>query len=95
MPLVDIAALASPPLLQARQSGFDRLISDFDRRCTMKYSTGTAIRLMSNEATSPAIQEMANPWKIGSARITAAPTITAAAVSTMGRNRTAPASITA
>ena len=53
------------------------------------------MRLMSNEATSPAIKEMANPWKMGSARMTAAPTITAAAVSTMGRNRTAPASITA
>src|SRR6187549_640773 len=42
-----------------------------------------------------AINEIANPWKIGSNRITADPTITAAAVSAMGRKRTAPASTTA
>jgi AcrB/AcrD/AcrF family len=37
---------------------------------------------------------MARPWKIGSKRITPAPQTTAAAVSSMGRKRTAPASIT-
>jgi hypothetical protein len=30
----------------------------------MKYSTGTAMRLIRSEATSPAIKEMANPWKM-------------------------------
>ena len=45
------------------------------------------------EATSPAMREMASPWKMGSKRMTEAPTTTAAAVSIMGRNRTAPASI--
>ncbi len=48
-----------------------------------------------SDATSPAISEIARPWKIGSNRMTAAPTIMAAAVSAMGRNRTAPASTTA
>src|SRR5512137_2065353 len=38
---------------------------------------------------------MASPWKIGSKRMTKAPTTTAAAVSSMGRKRTAPASTTA
>jgi hypothetical protein len=38
---------------------------------------------------------MANPWKIGSKRITKLPTTTAAAVSNMGRKRTAPASMIA
>src|SRR5579883_958441 len=56
---------------------------------------GTADRNSKREATSPAINEMANPWKIGSARMMADPTTTAAAVNSMGRNRTAPASITA
>ena len=53
------------------------------------------MRDRAREATSPAISEMASPWKIGSNRITAEPTTTAAAVSSMGRKRTAPASITA
>src|SRR5919109_1553487 len=47
------------------------------------------------EATSPAINDSANPWKIGSNKITLAPTTTAAAVKSMGRKRTAPASATA
>ena len=38
---------------------------------------------------------MARPWKIGSNSITNEPTTTAAAVSSMGRKRTAPASTTA
>ena len=50
------------------------------------------MRLISSEAISPAIKEMANPWKIGSKRITAPPTITAIAVINMGRKRTTPAS---
>ena len=37
----------------------------------------------------------ASPWKIGSASITALPTITASAVSAIGRNRTRTASSTA
>ena len=37
----------------------------------------------------------ASPWKIGSASMTALPTMTAAAVSSMGRKRTTPASSTA
>ena len=57
--------------------------------------TGTVIRLSNKDATSPAINEIARPWNIGSKRITAEPTTTAAAVSVMGRNRTAPASTTA
>ena len=57
----------------------------------MKNSTGTVMRLRSSEATSPAIRDMASPWNMGSKRITEAPTTTAAAVSIMGRNRTAPA----
>src|SRR6516162_4209892 len=61
----------------------------------MKYRTGTAMRLISSEAISPAIKEMANPWKIGSKRMTAPPTITAIAVINIGRKRTAPASTTA
>ena len=56
---------------------------------------GTVIRDSSSDATSPAISEMARPWKIGSNRITAEPTMTAAAVSAIGRKRTAPASTTA
>src|ERR1022692_1588788 len=47
------------------------------------------------EATSPAINDRAKPWKIGSNRIMLAPTTTAAAVNSIGRNRTAPASTTA
>jgi hypothetical protein len=43
---------------------------------------------MSNDAISPAINEIANPWKIGSARIALAPTTTASAVNNIGRNRT-------
>ena len=46
-------------------------------------------------ATSPIIRLMARPWKIGSKRMTNEPTTTAAAVSSMGRKRTAPASTTA
>src|ERR1039458_6938692 len=38
---------------------------------------------------------MARPWKMASKRITTLPTTTAAAVSIIGRNRTAPASTTA
>ena len=53
------------------------------------------MRDSASEATSPAISAMARPWKMGSKRITPAPTTTAAAVSSMGRKRTAPASITA
>ena len=53
------------------------------------------MRESSVEATSPAIREIARPWKMGSKRITLAPTTTAAAVSSMGRKRTAPASTTA
>ena len=53
------------------------------------------MRESSSDATSPAISEIARPWKIGSNRITPAPTMTAAAVSAIGRNRTAPASTTA
>src|SRR5664280_770071 len=52
--------------------------------------SGTASGLMSSEAIAPNKSEMASPWKIGSARITSPPTITANAVSIMGRNRTAP-----
>jgi len=48
-----------------------------------------------SDATSPAISEIARPWKIGSKRMTAAPTIMAAAVRAIGRKRTAPASTTA
>jgi len=44
------------------------------RRVAMKYSTGTAMRDRSSDATSPAISEIARPWKIGSNRITPAPT---------------------
>lgn len=36
------------------------------------------------EATSPAISDRARPWKIGSNRMTEAPTTTAAAVSSRG-----------
>jgi hypothetical protein len=43
----------------------------------------------------PAISEMASPWKIGSKRMTADPTMTAAAVSAIGLKRTVPASTTA
>src|ERR1051326_3170095 len=50
---------------------------------------------MNSEATSPAMSEMASPWKMGSNKITAAPTTTAIAVSSIGRKRTAPASTTA
>ena len=46
-------------------------------------------------ATSPVMSEMAKPWKIGSKRITKAPPTTLTAVSSIGRNRTAPASSTA
>ena len=53
------------------------------------------MRDSSSEATSPAIRAIARPWKIGSNRITMKPTTTAAAVSIIGRKRTAPASITA
>src|SRR6266498_689691 len=53
------------------------------------------MRLMSREATSPAMSEIARPWKIGSNNITVAPTTTASAVSSIGRKRTAPASTTA
>ena len=53
------------------------------------------MRLIKRLAISPAIRAMAKPWKMGSARMTAAPTTTAMAVSNIGRNRTAPASITA
>jgi hypothetical protein len=45
------------------------------------------------EAKTPKRSDTASPWKIGSRRITAAPTIAAAAVSTIGLNLTAPASI--
>ena len=38
------------------------------------------MRLKKSEATSPAMREMASPWKIGSNKITAAPTTTAIAV---------------
>src|SRR5205807_7533277 len=47
------------------------------------------------DATSPAMSERASPWKIGSNRMTLAPTTTAAAVKSIGRKRTAPASTTA
>ncbi len=47
------------------------------------------------EASSPAMNDSASPWKMGSNKITLAPTTTAAAVSSMGRKRTAPASTTA
>ena len=53
------------------------------------------MRERSSEAISPAISAIASPWKIGSDRITDEPTTTAAAVSIIGRKRTAPASITA
>ena len=53
------------------------------------------MRDSSVEATSPAIREIASPWKIGSNKITLAPTTTAAAVSSIGRKRSAPASTTA
>ena len=53
------------------------------------------MRDSSSEATSPAISEMARPWKDRIEQDHAAPTTTAAAVSTIGRNRTAPASTTA
>jgi len=46
------------------------------------------------DATSPAMRESARPWKIGSKRITPAPTTTAACGEHHGRNRTAPASTT-
>ena len=48
------------------------------------------MRDSASEAISPAISAMASPWKIGSNRITPEPTTTAAAVSIMGRKRTAP-----
>ena len=53
------------------------------------------MRDSSSDATSPAISEIANPWNPGSNRMTPAPTTTAAAVSAIGRNRSAPASTTA
>ena len=49
------------------------------------------MRESKSEATSPAISEIASPWKIGSNRITPEPTMTAAAVNIIGRKRTAPA----
>jgi len=48
-------------------------------------------RLIRSDAISPASSEIARPWKIGSARITTEPATTASAVSSIGRNRTAPA----
>jgi hypothetical protein len=51
---------------------------------------GTVILENKGEAISPAVRERARPWKIGSKRITDEPTMTAAAVSIMGRKRTAP-----
>src|SRR5215472_15772345 len=53
------------------------------------------MRLMNSDASSPAMSEIASPWKIGSNRMTDPPTTTARAVRSMGRNRTAPASMTA
>jgi len=53
------------------------------------------MRLIASDAISPAASDSASPWKIGSKRITAAPTTTARAVSSIGRKRTAPASTTA
>ena len=47
------------------------------------------------EAMVPPINEMANPWKMGSKRITNAPITTVPAVNKIGVVRTAPASITA
>jgi len=44
---------------------------------------------------APLISATASPWKIGSSTITSPPTTTAAAVSAIGRKRTAPASSTA
>src|SRR5579859_6014297 len=64
-------------------------------RLTMKYTIGTVMRESASDAISPAISAMARPWKIGSNKITAAPTTTAAAVSSIGRKRIAPASMTA
>lgn len=52
--------------------------------------------MVSRVATiAPLISATARPWKIGSSTITSPPTTTAAAVSAMGRKRTAPASSTA
>ncbi len=47
-------------------------------------------RVSAVDATAPNIMAMARPWKIGSKSMTKEPTTTAAAVSTMGLNRTAP-----
>jgi hypothetical protein len=60
-------------------------------------STGTAMRLISSDATSPAISEIGQALenRIESAESPLAPTTTAIAVSSIGRNRTAPASTTA
>ncbi len=54
-----------------------------------------ATRVSRVATTAPEIMAMPSPWKIGSPTITAPPTTTAAAVSRMGRARTAPASTTA
>jgi len=43
----------------------------------------------------PPINDMANPWKMGSNKITKAPITTVPAVSKIGVVRTAPASIAA
>ena len=53
------------------------------------------MRLMSKEAISPAISEMAKPLEDRVGQDDAAPTTTASAVSSIGRKRTAPASTTA
>jgi hypothetical protein len=50
----------------------------------------TMTRVSAVDATAPNIMAMARPWKIGSKSMTKEPTTTAAAVSTMGLNRTAP-----
>src|SRR5439155_3712136 len=82
------------PLIGARSqrhlAGYALLL-----RLNTKNKTGTVMRESSKDAISPAIKAIASPWKIGSNRITDEPTITAAAVSIMGRKRTAPASMTA
>ena len=81
--------------MSAELARIESCISGRLRPWTIAYRIGTAIRLMSKDATSPAASERASPWKTGSKRIAADPTITARAVRSIGRKRTAPASTTA
>ena len=61
----------------------------------MKYTKGTTTRVRRVDARAPNIRAMARPSKIGSKRMTTAPTTTVPAVRRIGRSRTLPASTTA